>query len=132
MFTQRVLDLPKLDTEAPNLDLEVDAAKELEQPAPRPPGEVAGAVHARAAWPAKGSGMSVPRSARGPVQIHATNPLPAYEQLARHADRHRLEIPVEDVNQQLATGRPIVARSGASALKLSSESTAHSVGPYIL
>ena len=77
MRRQRGLDLAKLDADAANLDLVIDASQVVEGAVGPPTRKVAGAVHALAGRRGMGVGHEPLRSQAGTVQIAARRPTPA-------------------------------------------------------
>ena len=104
---ERQLDLAQLDAIAAQLDLEVGAAEALEDAGgavagglagAEPAAEVAGAVHAGAGGGAERIGEEALLGQLGAIVIADGDAVAADEQLADHADRHRLQIFIEDVD----------------------------------
>ena len=123
------LDLAELDAEAADLDLVVDAPEELDVrrragSAPRSPVRYMRAPAARERIGDEALGGQLRT-----VQIAARQPRAADVQLARHADRHRLAMPIQKIDagvgDRTADGHAAAGRAKASDV----ETTMVSVGP---
>ena len=91
-------DLPELDPKPPQLDLPIVATQKLDVPIGAPAPEIPRAVQARARYGAEGIGHEALGGQFGSVQIPAPDPGAADVNLAGHPDRHRLTVPVQNVN----------------------------------
>ena len=126
------LDLAELDPEAAHLDLVVDAPEVLELAVVAPVAdEVAGAVDARPGEGSNGSATnrSAVRSGRPPVA--AREALAADPQLARDADRHRLQLGVQDVERRVGDRPPDRERLALLSTRAHVDQIVVSVGPYM-
>ncbi|CNG07318.1 Uncharacterised protein [Mycobacterium tuberculosis] len=93
---ERGLDLARLDAEAADLHLVVEAAEVLDLPRAVPAGEVAGAVHALAGRPER-AGDEPLGGERGPVQVAAGQARARQVQLTGHAHRDGAQRRVQHV-----------------------------------
>ena len=92
------LDLTELDAVTAHLDLVVDPTEELERRRRRSSRHTSPVRYMRAPGaPANGSGTNRSAVSSGRLQVAAGHALAADVQLARHADRHRLQQGVEHV-----------------------------------
>ena len=98
---ERRLDLAEFDAVAADLDLIVDPAEEVQTAVGAPGRQVAGAVE-----PGAGRTVGVGDEALGgeprPAQIASADTGPADVQFTGHADGHRLEPDVQDVEPGVA------------------------------
>src|SRR6185312_6908342 len=103
-----MLDLSELDAESSDLDLLVEAT-EMEDPAVREvSSEVARSIHPLARD--EGIGYEAVRRQIGTIAISARNAMTTDVDLARDADRNRLQAAVEDVDARIgdrATNRDV-------------------------
>jgi hypothetical protein len=98
LLAQRRLDLAELDAETAQLDLMVDAAKELQLAVRQPARQVSGAV---AAFTRRRGGGVRDEALGGRLrasQVAAGEAAAAQQQLPGHADRHRLAAGVQQLN----------------------------------
>ena len=105
MAGERCFDLAEFDTESTDFDLMVGAAKKVEAAILPPAGEVAGAVHAAARWSEWVADEAFGGQPR-PVQIAARDPGAGNIKVARHADRHRLQRRIQDIDLRVADRLP--------------------------
>src|SRR6185436_3114733 len=110
MLGEAGLDLPELDAEAADLDLLVVAAEEVEVAVGPIAGEVAGLVEAvagdeRVVEEALGGEL-------GAVQIPARHARSADVDLPHGAERHRLTVPVQEINPRVRNRAANGLRSG--------------------
>ena len=102
MLAEDGLDLSELDAEAADLDLIVGASQELDVPVGSVAGDVAGLVEPRARPVAERiSDEPLPRQARL-AEVAARHAGAADVQLSGHADRHRREVRVQEVDLGVA------------------------------
>ena len=101
---QHRLDLPRLDAEAADLDLVVDTAEVLDISVGQIAGQVAGTVEALARNTAERVGDEPLGGQLRPPEITARHPGATDVGLAGHADRHRVAVPVEEVEPQVGQG----------------------------
>ncbi len=93
------LDLPRLDAEAADLDLLVDAPQELQRPVRQPAHPVAGAVQPRAGRVGEGVGDEALRGQLRAAQVAARQQRAAQVQVARGAERRGEAGAVQDVGR---------------------------------
>src|SRR5262245_10891200 len=97
MARQQGFDLTWLDSVAADLDLMIGTSEALDRAVRSPPGEIAGAIHARALVGTEGIlHESLGRQLRS-LQVAAREPVAADVQLARHAYWYRPAFVVENV-----------------------------------
>ncbi|VBI01272.1 Uncharacterised protein [Burkholderia pseudomallei] len=108
------LDVVHFDAMAANLHLEIHAPEMLDFAVLAPAREVAGAVMALARLAVHvGQRVDEPRRRFvGPVQVARGEPVARDAQLARHADRHRIAVRIDDpdsrvVDRRADRGRPL-------------------------
>src|SRR6266511_4372386 len=103
------LDLAELDAEAADLDLQVDAAEVLELAAGAADGEIAGAIEPLARR-AERVGDEALRGEVGTSGVAARHAVAADMDLAGHAHRHEVAVPVEEDDRHPRYGRADIAR----------------------
>ncbi len=91
-------DFAELDAEATQLHLEVGAAQVVEGAVGQPAHLVAGAIHASARGGAEGVGQEALCGEGGAAQVATGEAGTGDEELSRHADGHRAQVGVEDVD----------------------------------
>ncbi len=104
VIADRLLDLADLDALAANLHLEVLATEELERAARAVARQVAGLVEPAAGLRRERIGQEGARRAQRVAQVAAAHAGAADIDLARHAERHRFELCVEQVGAQVRQG----------------------------
>src|SRR5271165_3399731 len=97
MFGQRRFDLPQLDAKAAQLHLVVDPAQKLDIAVGQPATKIARLVETGLWVVTEGVGNELVRRQLGTVEIPPRQSRAADVELARHADRNRLEVGVENV-----------------------------------
>ena len=109
VFRQRGLHLARLDPEAVDLDLEVDAPQVVDVAVGQIPGQIAGAVEPLAGL----RGIAAERIGDKdggrqirPVEVAAPEPHTADEQLAGHTHRHWLQMRVQNVGANVGDRSP--------------------------
>ena len=107
---QRHLDFPRLDAEAPYLDLVIDAPEVLRVTVRQPAREIAGAVQALPRHRRKGVGQETPGREVRPAQVAPCHTRSAHEDLSRNPDRHRPSMPVQQPEPQV--GQRTADRAG--------------------
>ncbi|SAL06820.1 hypothetical protein AWB78_08264 [Caballeronia calidae] len=95
------LDLPEFDTEAANLDLMIVTAEEFEIAVGQPAGEIAGAIHARAALAIERIVNETFSGKCRTIQITACNAGTADIKLADRARRHQFAVHIEQVDPRI-------------------------------
>jgi hypothetical protein len=98
------LDFAELDPKAPDLDLIVPPADELEVPVRPISDEIAASVKTVAGAARERIGNESLRRQLRPVPVTATDPFPADVELAGRAHRHRLTVRIEDVEARVGDG----------------------------
>src|SRR5206468_3956652 len=101
MLGEHRLDLPGLDAKSPELHLLVDAAAILDIAIDAPAREVARAIEAGAGIIRERIGHEPRGSEVGPMEITARHSGAADMDLPRDARRHRLAMPVEDMQREV-------------------------------
>ena len=137
---QRRLDLPELDPQAPQLDLEVDPPQELDRSVARRAmaRQVAGPVQPRTRNRRERIGDEALGRERRATQISARHLDPADVQLARHAHRHRRHRRRSRTHAARVGDRPARSEPGArrrpAGLRAddSTRTWCTAVGPYPL
>src|SRR6185436_12054947 len=95
---EHCLDLSELDAITAELDLMIDAANELDVTACAIAREVAGAVQAGAGLGAERTLDEALGGELSAIEIATHHAGAADEELARDADRHRLQVAIDNVN----------------------------------
>ena len=109
-------DLPQLDAKAADFDLIVAAPEELDIAVRHIACEIAGPVQARPRSRAEGIGdESLVRQLRS-IQVTARDAIAADAEFPRHPDRHRLQVPVEDIQARVGDGSADGDRSVGTSL----------------
>ena len=101
MRPQARFDLAKLDAKAADLDLEVVAAQKVDGAVGTPAAKIAGLVHPRIGFCRKRVFHEPLGRQLRPVQIAARNARAADVNLARHPDRRRLKVRVQNVDLRI-------------------------------
>ena len=109
---QGALDLPQLDAVAADLDLMVDAAEVFEIAVRPPAGEVARAVETGARHAGEGVGDEALGGEARPVEIASSEAGAADVDLSRHAQRHRPQEGVEQVDGEVGDRHADAAAAG--------------------
>ncbi len=95
---QRRFDFAQLDAQATQLDLVVEPAQVLDLPVGQVARQVARLVQPRAGLRAERVRNELRGRQVGAVEVAARQPDAADVQLARHAGRHRIQLPVQDID----------------------------------
>ncbi|SYZ57608.1 hypothetical protein CPBF367_38880 [Xanthomonas arboricola pv. juglandis] len=101
---QTGFDLPQLDTEAADLDLEVIAAQILQRTVGAPTHQVAGTVQSRVRIPSEGIRNEALRGKFGTIEVAPGHAIAADMQFARHPQRNQLSRCVQHVHAGVADG----------------------------
>ncbi len=118
VLSEHGFDFAQLNTEAPQLHLRVGPTEEVELTRGQPPDAVPGAVHARAGRGAEGMGDEALSGEVGAVQVAAGEAGATDEELSGHAEGHRVQGGVEDVQLhvgQRATNGEVIGIDGAGS-----------------
>ena len=109
---QRVVDFAQFNAKAAQLDLVIATADELQGVVGIPAREIAGTVHPRIGFMRKRIGQKAFRGELHGIEITAGDAGTADEQFADHAARHRLQMPVQQMDphaRQRPAGRQVLA-----------------------
>ena len=109
---ERIVDFAQFDAEAAQLDLMIATADELQGVVGIPAREIAGAVHPRVGFVRERIEQEAFRREFRGIEITAGDTGATDEEFADHAARHRLQMPVEQMDphaRQRPAGRQIVA-----------------------
>src|SRR5580658_4203718 len=101
MLGQAGLDLPQLDAEAADLHLEVVAPQKLDVAVGKIPAQIPRPVHPRPNFSCKRIRNELLRGQLRPVQVPPRYSRPADVQLPHHPLRHRLPLPVQNVDPRV-------------------------------
>src|SRR6516225_2330497 len=95
VLCQDVLDFVELDPVPPNLDLLVDAAKELEHSVGPPESQISGPIESRTPTAGEGVGQKTSPGLCSVVEVTAAHADTADVKLPDDPNRHRLQTPVQ-------------------------------------